>query len=80
MPKYVGIQFFYKELALRWQIAKQLSGLNFLLLLNNKTYRLNKSAVVINAKYLLNQQYTKIQLSQKHYWENFKITYHKYRF
>ena len=27
---------------------------------------------------LLNWQYTKIHLSQKHYWENFKITDHKY--
>ena len=26
------------------------------------------------------QQYTKIQLAQKHYWENFKITVHQYRF
>ena len=29
---------------------------------------------------LLNQQCIKIQLSQKHYWENFKIGDHKYRF
>ena len=35
----------YKELALRWQIAKQLSGLNPFLLSNNKNYRLNKSGV-----------------------------------
>ena len=29
---------------------------------------------------MLNRQYTKIQLSQKYFWENFKITDHKYRF
>ena len=29
---------------------------------------------------MLNRQYNKIQLSQKHYWENFKITDHKYWF
>ena len=28
----------------------------------------------------LNRQNTKIQLSQKHHWENFKITDHKYEF
>ena len=30
--------------------------------------------LVINIKQLLNQQYTKIQLPQKHYWENSKIS------
>ena len=30
----------YKQVALRWQIAKQLSGLNLLSLSKNKTYRL----------------------------------------
>ena len=34
----------------------------------------------INVKQLLNKQYSKIHLSQKHYWENFEITYSKYRF
>ena len=29
---------------------------------------------------MLNQQNTTIQLSQKHYWENFKITDNKYEF
>ena len=28
---------------------------------------------------MLNRQYTNIQLTQKHYWENFKITDHKYQ-
>ena len=32
----------YKQLALRWQIVKQLSGLNPLSLNNSKSYRLNK--------------------------------------
>ena len=34
----------YKQLALGWQIAKQLSGLIPLSLSNNKNYRLKKSA------------------------------------
>ena len=43
-------QFFYKQLvykqpALGWQIAKQLSRLNHLSLRNNKNYRLKKSWV-----------------------------------
>ena len=33
-----------------------------------------------NVKQLLNWQCTKFQLSQNHYWENFKITDHKYQF
>ena len=36
----------YKQLALGWQIAKQLSGLNPLLLSNNKNYKLKKSGVL----------------------------------
>ena len=28
----------------------------------------------------MNRQYAKTQLSQKHYWENFKIINHKYQF
>ena len=46
MPEYVRIHLFfykqpvYKQVALGWQIAKQLSGLNILSLSNNKTYRL----------------------------------------
>ena len=40
---FVSNQFIvYKQLALVWQIAKQLSGLNPLSLSNNKNYRLNK--------------------------------------
>ena len=35
----------YKQLVPRWQIAKQLSGLNTLSLINNKNYRLKKSGV-----------------------------------
>ena len=33
---------------------------------------------VTNVKWLLNQQHTKIQLSQNYYWENFIITDLKY--
>ena len=45
MLEYVRILVFYKQpvykqAALEWQIAKQLSGLNLLSLSNNKTYRL----------------------------------------
>ena len=35
----------YKQLGLRWQIAKQLSGFGTLSLSNNKNYRLRKSEV-----------------------------------
>ena len=35
----------YKQLALEWQIAKQLSELNHLPLRNSKNYRLKKSRV-----------------------------------
>ena len=35
----------YKQLALGWQIAKQLSALNLFSLSNNKNYRLKKSGV-----------------------------------
>ena len=35
----------YKQLALEWQIAKQLPGLNPLSLSNNKNYRLKKNGV-----------------------------------
>ena len=36
----------YKQLALGWQIAKQLSGLSPLSLSNNESYRLKKSGVL----------------------------------
>ena len=39
-----------KQLALGWEIAKQLSGLNPLLLSNNKNYRLKKSEVYLYKK------------------------------
>ena len=35
----------YKQLALGWQIAKQLSGFNLFSLSNNKNYRLKKKGV-----------------------------------
>ena len=37
----------YKQLALGWQIAKQLSRLNPLSLSNNKNYRLKESGVLL---------------------------------
>ena len=40
-------QSVYKQLALGWQIAKQLSGLNPFSLSNNKNYRLKKSRVFL---------------------------------
>ena len=75
------MQSLYKQLALGWQIAKQLSEFNPFQLSNNKNYRLKEKwsfSFVINVKQLLNGQETTIQLSQKHYWENYKITDHKY--
>ena len=70
----------YKQLALKQQIAQQLSRLNPFSLSHNKKYRLRKSVInvtnvilfVINVKLLLNEQYTTIQLFQKHDWD-FKI-------
>ena len=65
----------YKQLALGWQITKQLSGLNLFSLSNNKNYRLKEKwgfSFVINIKQLLNRQCSKIQPSQKHYSENLK--------
>ena len=43
--------FFYKQLALRLQIAKQLSRLNPFSLRNNKNYRLKKTGVFICNKH-----------------------------
>ena len=40
-------QSVYKQLALGWQIAKKLSGLNLFSLSNNKNYRLKKSEVFL---------------------------------
>ena len=40
-------QLVYKQIALGWQIAKQLSGLNPLSVSNNKNYRLKKSGVFL---------------------------------
>ena len=45
----LGLVFYkqpvYKQIALEWQIAKQLSRLNAFSLSNNKNYRLKKSGV-----------------------------------
>ena len=42
----------YKQVALAWKIAKQLSGLNLLSLSNNKNYRLKRNSFLfaINIK------------------------------
>ena len=76
--------FFYKQqifklLALRCQIAKQLSGLNPLSLSNNKIYRLKKSGILPcdKRKIAVKPTIHQMQLPQKHYWENVKITDHK---
>ena len=37
----------YKQPARGWQTAKQISGLNALLLSNNKNYRLKESAIFL---------------------------------
>ena len=63
----------YKQLALRRQIAKQLSGPGPFSLSNNKNYKEKWSfSSVVNVKQLSNGQYTTIQLSQKHYWKILK--------
>ena len=65
------LRFFYKQLTLGWQIAKQLPELN------PQIKEKWSFSFAIDAKQLLNRQYTKIELSQKRYWENFKITDHE---
>ena len=45
VPPKIHLQLIYKQLALGWQIAKQLSGLKCPSLSNNKNYRLKKSGV-----------------------------------
>ena len=69
--------FFYKQVALEWQIAKQLLVLNPLPLSNNKIYiqiiEKWSSSFVTNLIYLavmLNQLCSKVQLSEKHYGHN----------
>ena len=65
-PKYIYTLTFLKQLALEWQIAKQLSGLNVLSVSNNKNHRLKKSfSFVTNIKQLLGQQYTKNSAASK---------------
>ena len=75
-------QLFYKYLALRWQIAKQLSGLNPFLLSNIKYCRLkkaefffcNKCEIAVKRTIHKNSEVLKALL------RNFKTTDHKYRF
>ena len=57
----------YKQLALTWQIAKQLSGLNPLSLSNNKNYSLKKNEIFFRnrrKKAVKHRRCNKIQLSQ----------------
>ena len=42
-PTFFNKEPIYKQLALEWQIAQELSGLNPLSLSNNEYYRLKKS-------------------------------------
>ena len=85
-PKYTYIfnkQPGYKQLALKRKLAKQFSGLKSLSVSNNKNHRLKKVKFflcVINIKQLLGQQYTKIQLPQKHYWKSFNMWVDNYQF
>ena len=55
------------------QIAKKLLGLNPFSQIKEKL----SFFFVINV--MLNRQYTKLQKSQKYYWENFKITDHEHQ-
>ena len=80
--------FFYKEpvynqLSLGWEIAKQLSELNPLLISNNKNYSLKKSGEF----FPFNKRKIAVKLTEhqnsavsKAYWEIVKITDRKYRF
>ena len=70
------------HVAYEWQVTKQLSKLNPPLLSNNKNYRLKKVEFFLGnkRKTVVKPTIHKIQLPQKDYWENFKITEHKYRF
>ena len=65
------ILIFLRQLALRWQLAKQLSGFNPLSLRNNKTTNIAVKPTM---------GWAKVQLSQKYHWESFKISGHKHRF
>ena len=60
-------QLVCKQLAFGWKIANQIVGLNPFSLSNNKNYRLSKRGDF------------PLYLSQKYFWEKFKITDHKYR-
>ena len=68
-PEYT--YFFDKQLALKWQIGKHVSGLNPLSL---------SFSFIINTKQVLGEQYTKILLSRKHYWENCDLWIGNYQF
>ena len=74
----------YKQLALEWQIAKQLSGLNPSFTKQQSKLQIKEKwsfSFVINkkiaAKPTIHQNYHQ---SLNHHWANFKITYHKCQF
>ena len=76
---------FYKQLALEWLIAKHVSGLNPVWLSSNeKLHITEKWSFLFNSKRKIRKLAVKLTMHQnsaiKHYWENFKITGHKYRF
>ena len=76
-------QLVYKQLTLGLQITKQFSGLKPFSSGSNKNKRLKESGVSsCNKRKIAVKQaiYTKNQLSQKHYWGNFKISDHKFEF
>ena len=73
------LSFFYKQLALGWQIAKQILGFNLLSLCHSENYRLkkvefslsNKRKIAVKLSMHQNSavsKFTKIQ----HFWELFK--------
>ena len=57
----------------RLATAQQLSVLNLLSLIKTTGKEKWSFPMAINVKQLVNRQYTKIQLSQKHYWRNLKL-------
>ena len=72
----------YKQLALEWQIPKQLSGLNPFPVSNNINYRLKKSGLFLCNKRKIAVKPTIHQnlAVSKAFWENFKVPDHKYQF
>ena len=73
-PKYTYFfdkQPAYEQLAIKWQIAEQLTELTPLSL---------RFSFIINIKLLLGERCTKSQLPRKHYWKNFDLWVDNYQF